>query len=673
MLQRNFLLFFYSFCFWANALFAQNLAIKLDGHDNNVRTGIGFLDAPWTIEAWIKGDDISWKECEVVFGGGEYSTFRKADNFPLVVKEGKLFCTKANIGSDTWMDDSWHHVAVSCSNDSVFLYVDGKVEACRDTSYTIIPGVIGASEEAKSVFGGCVDEVRIWREALSSKDIENWMYRPLYSNHPYYKELVAYYPFDSKLDDTSLNWVGSGYHSYHIRNGRIDYSGTLPLAGSVKNTNDKFVSYSGSQRIFNLISIESEWDSDKGAKNEQFSKLRIAAQGSKAPLVLESLELDLDRTQRLADIDSLYIYYSGKTPRDSTRTLLCAVAPKRNRVIKLSKDKQIALTDGINYLLVSADISRRARHGNVLGAVISKVTLGGKTYQVDVRRNDVDKTVSENSLANSDIFRILQWNIWHGGRHVPIEGKARIVELIKRSNADIVTLQEGYGFQEEMAEYLKFNLQTASSGDNLALFSRFPIEKLKSSDTFRSNPAFVELPHSRRLLVNDCWVSYSYHPDYTGSFSDTGHNPNIWVAEDSIRPMANTRDFVLKDVCEALNGIDTPVVLGGDFNSYSHLDWTDRTSHLHAGYGYVPFPTSLYLMEQGYKDSYRVVNPDELKRPEGTFAGIYGQLDFARCDFIYYKGDKITPIQSKIIQTSPEIDDIWASDHSAVLTTFIWK
>ena len=128
------------------------------------------------------------------------------------------------------------------------------------------------------------------------------------------------------------------------------------------------------------------------------------------------------------------------------------------------------------------------------------------------------------------------------------------------------------------------------------------------------------------------------------------------------------------DLAPVLKRQEMPVILGGDFNSCSHLDWTQETAHLHGGHGPVAFPTSRFLAERGYKDSFREVHPDELARPEGTFAGIYGQLDFSRIDFIYYKGNKqIRAVQSKIIQTSPEIDDIWASDHSAVMTTFVWK
>ena len=56
-------------------------------------SGIGFLTGSWTLEAWIKGDDNSWKDLEVIFGGGEYSLTNRADYLPLVIEKGRLHST----------------------------------------------------------------------------------------------------------------------------------------------------------------------------------------------------------------------------------------------------------------------------------------------------------------------------------------------------------------------------------------------------------------------------------------------------------------------------------------------------------------------------------------------------------------------------------------------------
>ena len=185
---------------------------------------------------------------------------------------------------------------------------------------------------------------------------------------------------------------------------------------------------------------------------------------------------------------------------------------------------------------------------NRIRVTIPSILLSGKNIIPTKKEPYIFQHITENSSNNPDVFRILQWNIWHGGRHVPIQGHRRIIELIKATKADIVTMQEGYGFQEEIAKSLQYHLQTPSSQDNLALFSRYPLEKQKTGNTFCSNPAIVHLTKNRSLLVDDCWVRYSYNPDYTGSFPDNSHNPKVWIAEDSIRPMADTRRMLDEDL-----------------------------------------------------------------------------------------------------------------------------
>lgn len=88
----------------------SNLALHLDGKDNNVRTGMGILEPSWTLESWIKGDDCQWDSLEVIIGGGEYSELNWVDYLPLVVKEGKIHSSRANLSSPQTLDDQWHHV-----------------------------------------------------------------------------------------------------------------------------------------------------------------------------------------------------------------------------------------------------------------------------------------------------------------------------------------------------------------------------------------------------------------------------------------------------------------------------------------------------------------------------------------------------------------------------------
>ncbi|SUJ25809.1 Uncharacterized protein conserved in bacteria [Sphingobacterium spiritivorum] len=648
----------------------SNMALHMDGKDNDVRTGIGIMSGEWTIEAWIKGNDSNWKPYEAIIGGGEYSELNICDNMPLVLRDGYLHNKGAQLTASVKMDDNWHHVAASCNGRTTVLYMDGKEVGRKDTAIAILPGAIGLHEK-EHCFGGLIDEVRIWSKAIPVSAINEWKNKSVVAAHPYFSSLTAYYNFDDFRDVMSVNWVGKGPLAYHLRNGRSDYYGHLPMAYAVDNTNTSFENFEGKQQLFNAVVIQNEWDLEQGTKDGQALKIRVIAQGNKQALTLDEIRLRLNEQATVADIRNIRIYYTGQYPRSSVREPLFEqpVKPAAEMVFREKRNsKKFHLRPGVNYFLVTFDIAEDARVGHKIQATVPDFKLSGKTYIPEEEASEIGQHITPK--MNNNLIRVLQWNIWHGGVHLGKEaGRSRITDLIRSAKADIITMQEGYSAQDSIAQALGFHLQTKSSKDNLALLSRYPIESIKSSEPFKSNPAKIDLPNGKRILVNDCWLRYAYRPEYTCAYQNTGMNPQTWIAEDTELALTDIRNLMEKDVNPYIESPDMPVIIAGDFNSCSHLDWTERTRSLHYGYGPVAFPTSKFMYEQGFKDSFRELNPDELTHQGGTFAPIYGQLQNARIDFIYYKGG-IKAISSKIVRTSPDIDDVWASDHAAVLTIF---
>lgn len=660
---------------FASASFAggsDNLALCLDGKDNNVRTGIGAIGGEWTLEAWIKGDNLEWRDTEAIFGGGEYSRINTADPQPLVIKNGRLHSTMADLWSEKTLDDRWHHVALSCDGSSTKLYLDGELADSKPIAISVLPGALGINEDASTAFAGMIDEVRVWNVSLPVPEIREWMLKPLSPSHPEFASLVAYYNFDDGIDDVSVNWVGKGGLAYHIRNGRCNYAGSAPLAYTAVNDNPLFAKYQKEQSLFNAVVIASEWDADRGSSDDQILKLRIAVTGEEEALGLTELTVDLSEVTSLSDICKIHVYHTGKSARSEIKTELFGNGrvPKKKMVFKAAKGEAVKLDNGINYFLVTADISDSVAVGNKIRISVPSFKLDGKKYIPRISENKIDKQITANSKTDAGVLRVLQWNIWHGGRHLGSDGLERVIELIKATGADVVTMQEGYGSQSRIRDSLGYYMQTPSPDDNLALFSRYPLEPLPTGKTFNSNPTVIKLPGKSPVLVNSCWLRYAYEPEYTCYYPSRGFDTDVWVAEDSIRGLEDMRYIQEKDTKPYLLSEDMPVIIAGDFNSCSHLDWTERAAPVHFGYGPVAFPISRYMLERGYKDSFREINPDELERPEGTFAPIYGHLQTSRIDFIYYRGKGIKAVSSKVIKTAPEIDDVWASDHAAVLTTF---
>lgn len=664
------------FCLFTVGATAQhhtsNLALHLDGKDNNVLFGMGIVKAPWTLEAWIKSDGKPWKKTEAIFGGGEYSDLNIADNLPLAIEQGRLHNRQANVWSKQVLDDKWHHVAISCDGIATRLYLDGKMVDCKQISFSILVGALGVNTGDSTSFGGLVDEVRIWRSAVPANTLKEWMTKPLDPSHPNFKTLAAYYNFDDGMKDVGINWAGKGHQAYHLRNGRIKYNSKAPLAYTIIAANPKFTESGTAQKLFSSTIINNEWDADQGSTNTEVLKLRIAVSGTRHPLRLNGLALDLSKMNAINDISRLHVYYTGKTARSAVRIELSGNGRRPEEKMNfILPGKGVPLTSGINYFLITADIAKDAKFGDSVRIAVPFFTLNHQSYTPQTSDDPVIQTICTNSKTDPNIVRVLQFNIWHGGVHLGNDGVDRVIELVKSTRADIITMQEAYGSQRPIADSLHYFMHTASPKDNLALYSRYPVTVIPVHyKNFNSNPVMVTLPIGRQLLINGCWLRYASTPEYTSFYPDSGLDPGLWVSADSALGLVDMQNIIEKDTKPYLKNKDIPVIIGGDFNSCSHLDWTKAAAPSHFGYGPVAFPISRYLLKEGYKDSFREMNPDEVKHPEGTWAAIYGQSQYCRIDFVYYKGKGIQAIASKIVRTAPEIDDVWPSDHAAVLTTF---
>ena len=163
------------------------------------------------------------------------------------------------------------------------------------------------------------------------------------------------------------------------------------------------------------------------------------------------------------------------------------------------------------------------------------------------------------------------------------------------------------------------------------------------------------------------WLNYL--PDYFNSF-DTLSADEMILGERATRLIEITA--ILKSVDSLSKDLNMPVIMGGDFNSGSHLDWVESTRKWHFD-NVVEWPVSKAMADNNYVDSFREANPDPTKTLEGTW-GFHdnGYVMSDRIDFIYYKANNVTTKDSKIVMDDP-IGGFFNSDHRAILTTFYIK
>lgn len=276
--------------------------------------------------------------------------------------------------------------------------------------------------------------------------------------------------------------------------------------------------------------------------------------------------------------------------------------------------------------------------------------------------------IIEPPILHGNQLKVLAWNIWHGGhRYGNAVGLQRVIDVIKDSNADVVGLIETYGSGEVIADSLGYYFYLVSS--NLSIMSRYPIvETVKGFRSFNFGGAKLDLGNGQELLFLDTWLHYL--PSVYKSIED-GKSVEYIIAEEG-KTRHDEVQQILKEIKPWLDKSgETPVVMSGDFNSGSHLDWIEDTKKIHYGY-VVEWPVSKEMIHAGFKDSYRELHIDPLLDPgltwtprAATSSKKYGLRD--RIDYIYYQGKSLRAIESKVVDYHPVM---FPSDHAGVVTVF---
>ena len=268
----------------------------------------------------------------------------------------------------------------------------------------------------------------------------------------------------------------------------------------------------------------------------------------------------------------------------------------------------------------------------------------------------------------------MTWNIWHGGLHgTKADGfkkdnanTVNVYKVLQQEKADVLLMQETYCCGMEIAQQAGYPYSIRASS-NLSIHSKYPIiDSLEIFKPFNAHAAVIDVDGQPLLFVN-IWLHYL--PD---SFEGIKK-----LMPDSL--IANEGPTRLKEITAIMKALDSlekklkmPVVMGGDFNSPSHLDWVESTQEFHYG-KVVQWPVSKLMLEHGYTDSFREAHPDPTQTLEGTW-GYLSPRDIIsdRIDFVYYKGQNLKTRSSKIVMEDPE-GGFFNSDHRAVLTRFEFK
>jgi endonuclease/exonuclease/phosphatase family metal-dependent hydrolase len=300
-----------------------------------------------------------------------------------------------------------------------------------------------------------------------------------------------------------------------------------------------------------------------------------------------------------------------------------------------------------------------------------------KSYEGSVAVLKVNIPVRPKDKALVDELRVMTYNLWHGGSQVSDYHKKQVSFLVD-TNVDIVGLQESTpDHATRLARALGWYVWQDS---DVGVISRYPIDHVY--ERLGSYAGGVRLNLDGECSQLNLWnvhLGYDPYGPYDFCFDEMSVEEVLEREAESGRTPQIIR--TIEGMHNQLSNSDEiPVILLGDFNAPSHLDWTDPLKEKNCGYSNVPWPTSEWPVDAGMKDSFREAHPDPKLREGITWSPIFLEnsgrpepLD--RIDFIYHKSDFEVLNSEDLVAGSPKPqpdhgNNQWTSDHAAVITTF---
>jgi endonuclease/exonuclease/phosphatase family metal-dependent hydrolase len=287
-----------------------------------------------------------------------------------------------------------------------------------------------------------------------------------------------------------------------------------------------------------------------------------------------------------------------------------------------------------------------------------------------------------------DTLRVLVWNLWRGGNEVS-NGPEKALQLIKDSKADVCLLQESHDINGPRP---KFGLWAAEEqgwnawmgkSSHICVLSRYEIKKSFYQVGKHCLGVELEDDKGRTLHAFSVWIDYKsyapYHLEKTPDCSDA----DLLACETTHSGRLKQSKAILAYLeRNALTSLQTPLLVGGDWNSPSHLDWTKATSEVFPHRRPFPFPVSKGMEANGFVDTYRIIYPDPVKHPGDTWSPLKVEKPKDRIDRLYYRTNREVPLLKPVRATIypekledeaiPTLQRLFPSDHAALLIEFEW-
>jgi hypothetical protein len=318
------------------------------------------------------------------------------------------------------------------------------------------------------------------------------------------------------------------------------------------------------------------------------------------------------------------------------------------------------------------------RRSSAVAAAISILVLAACTSSTSTSApTSPGSTVSASPPASAGLetvqLTVMEFNVEYGGTGVDFSS---VPAAIQAAGADVVGIEEAYANTAKIAEALGWPYYDP----RLQLVSRLPlIDPPEGKGVY----TFVEVAPGRVAAIGNVHLpSAPYGPNLVRD----GATPKELMEKEERARVPDITPVAEKLGALADRGI--PSFLMGDFNTPSHLDWTDAMVGARSQLKYAfDWPVGEVVEGQGFVDSYREVHPDPTTDPGITWPaarprsggynpGLNPDAPRDRIDYVYAAGPA-TATDSMIVGEDGGQDegvdltiDPWPSDHRAIVSTF---
>ncbi len=351
-------------------------------------------------------------------------------------------------------------------------------------------------------------------------------------------------------------------------------------------------------------------------------------------------------------------------------------------------------------------MSSTKRTLRVLFVAVGVVFVSSMLRSIEARSADAEAReapvhgVMDHTEQPQDALRVLVWNVLHGANDVD-QGAEKTLAIIRSVEPDLVLLQESYdidGDRPRLGEWLAGELgwnQHQAQSAHLCVLTPLEMETTFFHHEWHGVGALLRDAHQRELLVWSIWIDYRASIGKELRDNPAMSDEALLAAEDERSSRLQQATAIIAHLGEAGQlAADVPLLVGGDWNTPSHLDWTKDTARVYKLRRALALPVSTAMLNAGFMDTFRAVHPNPVQHPgitwspmfRGPAAGEEGApQSFQRIDRLYLKnpadvseGWSLRPVAGEVLPLVWEDDSIpvkqrtFPSDHGALLMDLEW-